>query len=351
MGHSIKLGILGYGFMGHTHAKMLKEFDDIRLMAVCDNNPEQTVDVGSSDLVIYRNSEEIIADPEINTLIISTPNQLHKDMAIQAAKAGKHIICEKPAAMDSKEFEKMVKVAEANNIIFTVHQQRRFDKDFQIVKAVMDNKMLGMPYLVKSQLYGINGNMHDWHVYKKYGGGMLLDWGVHLLDQILFMIPGKITSLYADVKNVINKEVDDYFKIILKFESGILAEIELGTYYLTPKRAWFVGGNQGSAIIEGFESEGTIVRTTRLLENVPGKITITAAGPTRSFGPPEPDVLAYEPLPEVDVNHGMFFENFINAFHGKEELLVKPKEILRVLKLIEAVHESALTSNSIAFEA
>ena len=80
--------------------------------------------------------------------------------------------------------------------------------------------------------------MHDWHIYPEMGGGMLYDWGVHLIDQMLDMVKSKIVSLYADVQNVINENVDDYFKIIMKFENGVTAEIELGTYYLTPKRGW-----------------------------------------------------------------------------------------------------------------
>ena len=82
----------------------------------------------------------------------------------------------------------------------------------------------------------------------------------------------------------------------MKFANGVTAEIELGTYYLTPKRGWFIGGNKGSAMIDGFAGEGKIVRTAHLLENVPGKITMTAAGPTRSFGPAAPGLLQEEPL-------------------------------------------------------
>jgi len=98
-----------------------------------------------------------------------------------------------------------------------------------IMKEVYDQKAVGEVYLIKSQLYGVNGNMHDWHVYKEMGGGMLYDWGVHLIDQILNMVDSKIETIYADMQNVINKEVDDYFKIIIKFKNKITAEIELGT--------------------------------------------------------------------------------------------------------------------------
>ena len=72
---------------------------------------------------------------------------------------------------------------------FTVHHQRRFDPDFRTAKGLR-LRHPGDVYTIKSSLYGFNGNMHDWHVYKSEGGGMLYDWGVHLLDQILWMLPG-----------------------------------------------------------------------------------------------------------------------------------------------------------------
>jgi predicted dehydrogenase len=271
-------------------------------------------------------------------------------MVKKAAAAKKHVICEKPAAMSVKEFDEMVEACRENGVLFTVHQQRRWDKDYRIMKEVYDQGLVGDMYIIKSQLYGFNGFMHDWHVYPEMGGGMLYDWGVHLIDQILNMVDSPIVSLYADVQNVINEKVDDYFKIIFKFANKQTAEIELGTYYLTPARRWFIGGNKGSAIIDGFGGEGRIVHTAHLLENVPGKITMTAAGPTRSFGPAPEGLLYEEPLPEVNVSHRMYFEHFLKAFNGEEELIVKPEQVRRVLCVMDAVRESARTGKAIAFE-
>ena len=115
-------------------------------------------------------------------------------------------------------------------------------------------------------------------------------------------------------------------------------------------RAWFIGGNKGSAIIDNFKGEGRIVRTRSLLENVPGKITMTASGPTRSFGPPEPGLLYEEPLPEVNVAHIDYFKNYWNAFNGKEELIVKTDQVKSVLQVMEAVRKSAETNEAIKFE-
>lgn len=353
----IRIAIIGHGFMGHEDEKMLLKMPGIRLVGFSDIDPQQLEDVAPG-LKRYASNEELLADPEVDVVIIAANNNQHHKLVCQAARAGKDIICEKPVAMTVAELDDMVKVVNECGVKFTVHQQRRYDPDFRTAKAVFDSGTLGDVYMVKTGLYGFNGNMHDWHVYKAEGGGMLYDWGVHLLDQMLWLMPGaKITQVFADLRNVINFEVDDYFKILLKMDNGITAEVELGTYLLTDKaqdkwfeRHWLVSGNKGTAYVDGFEPEGKIVRTTHLLTNVGGKRTMTAAGPTRSFGPPSPGTIVTEALPTVSTCHEDYFANYVKAYHGEEDFLVKIPETRRVLALMEAVRESARTGKSVDFE-
>lgn len=294
----IRIAVIGHGFMGHEHETMLSQMEGFRLVGFSDRDPKQLDDVREG-LKRYESNEALLVDPEVDVVLIAANNNQHHDLVIQAAEAGKDIICEKPVAMSPEELDDMVRVTNECGVKFTVHHQRRLDQDFRIMKEIFDQKALGDVYMMKNSLYGFNGNMHDWHVYISEGGGMLYDWGVHLIDQILFMMPeAKITSIYADVRNVINFEVDDYFKILLRFDNHVMAEVELGTYLLADKpqdkwfeRHWIMSGNKGTAYVDGFEPEGKIVRTTELLTNVRGSRTMTAAGPTRSFGPPAPGKL------------------------------------------------------------
>lgn len=353
----IRIAIIGHGFMGHEDEKMLLKMPGVKLLGFSDRDPAQLEDVAEG-LKRYASNEELLADPDVQVVIIAANNNQHHKLVLQAARAGKDIICEKPVAMTVAELDDMVKVVEECGVKFTVHQQRRFDPDFRTVKEVYDREMLGDVYMVKTGLYGFNGNMHDWHVYISEGGGMLFDWGVHLLDQMLWMMPGaKIKQVFANLRNVINFEVDDYFKILLKMDNGITAEVELGTYLLTDKmhdkwfeRHWLISGNKGTAYVDGFEPEGQVVRTTHLLTNVGGQRTMTAAGPTRSFGPPAPGTIVTEPLPTVNTCHEDYFRNYVKAYHGEEDFLVKIPETRRVLALMEAVRESARTGKSVDFE-
>ena len=351
----INIAIIGHGFMGHEHETMLLKTPGFRLVGFSDIEPDQLLDVHEG-LKRYASNEELFADPEVDVVLIAANNIYHHDLVCQAARAGKDVICEKPIAMTLEEIDDMVRVTEECGVKFTIHHQRRFDPDFRTMKEVYDSGTLGDVYSIKSSLYGHNGNMHDWHVFIDQGGGMLLDWGVHLLDQVLWMMAGhKVVSVYADIRNVINKEVDDYFKILLKFDNNVLAEVELGTYFLSDKEHWFerhwiMSGNKGTAYEDGFWPEGKIVRKTELLRNVGGSRTMTAAGPTRSFGPPAPGTLVTEPLPEVNTTHDMYFENYRKAYFGEEEFLVKISETRRVFALMNAVRESGRTGKAIAFE-
>lgn len=352
----IRFGIIGFGFMGHVHEEMLEnEIDDAKVVAICDIDEHQMEDAVTKDVKKFTNYEDLLKLNEVDTVIIVVPNHLHKECVIKAANYKKNIICEKPVAMSMDEFESMMKAVEENNVRFTVHQQRRFDEDFCIMKTIVDNNELGNIYTVQSKLYGINGNMHDWHIFKKYGGGMLFDWGVHLIDQLLFMLKGKVNTVYADMRNVINGEVDDYFKILLKFESGIMAEIELGTYFLKDQekwfeRHWFIGGDKGTAYSDGFDPVGKIARTSHLLKSVDKKTSMTKSGPTRSFGPPQPGILMTETLPKVECSHKMYFENYIDAIQNNLPFLVQVSEVRRVLALMEAIRTSASTNSVIEFE-
>ncbi len=353
----VGVAIIGHGFMGHEHETMLSQMEGIKLIGFSDRDPKQLEDV-KEGLKRYSDNEALVSDPDVDVVLIAANNNQHHDLVVQAARAGKDIICEKPAAMSLEELDDMVKVTGECGVKFTVHHQRRYDRDFRIMKEIYDQKTLGDVYMLKNSLYGFNGNMHDWHVYISEGGGMLYDWGVHLIDQVLWMMPeAKITSVFADVRNIINFEVDDYFKILLRFDNGVTAEIELGTYMLADKdqdkwfeRHWIMSGNKGTAYVDGFDPERKIVRTSKLLTNVTGSRTMTAAGPTRSFGPPSPGTLITEDVPAVSTSHRNYFENYVRAYNGEEDFLVKIPETRRVLALMDAVRESARTGKSIDFE-
>ncbi len=346
----IKLGVIGYGGMGKWHVENAPRAG-VEIAAVCDNDPVKQQEAIDAGLKLYKSADELLADPEVNTVILTVPNYLHKDMCIKAAAAGKNVITEKPAAMTVAELDEMDKACKDAGVFFTSHQNRRWDKDMLIVKKAYDDNMLGNIFTIESKLHSGNGYMHEWHLYKKYGGGMIYDWGVHLIDQILFMMPdAKIKSVYADIKNVLHDEVDDYFKIILKMDNGVTAHIELSTYILKYQPRWLAAGDKGTMVINTFGCDGNIYRTGKMLEKLPSQIVETEAGPTRQFAPVPPGGIVTEELPEVKTDWVDFYRNVDDVLNGRAESKIKIPEVRRVLSVMEAAWKSSDTGEAVLFE-
>ena len=347
----IQLGIIGFGGMGKHHCKNAPK-GGVKVVAAADILPERVKEAEEAGLTGYNSAEELLADERVNTVILTVPNHLHKEMCIKAAKAGKNVISEKPAALNVAELDEMEKACREAGVHFTVHQNRRWDRDMLTVKHAYDNGTLGKIFTIESKLHSGNGYMHEWHLYKKYGGGMMYDWGVHLIDQILFMMPdAKIKSIFADIKNVLHEEVDDYFKIILKMDNGVTAHIELSTYILKYQPRWLAAGDKGTMIVENLGGKtGAIYRTGQLLEKLPPEIAETEAGPTRQFAPVPPGGIVEEPLPEITTDVLDFYRNFRDVLNGTAEQKVKIPEVRRVLAVMEAAFRSSETGEAIAFE-
>ena len=346
----IKLGVIGFGGMGKWHAQNAPRAG-VEIIAVCDIDDVKRKEAVNMGYKLYNTADELLTDPEINTVVLTVPNHLHKEMCLKAARAGKNVITEKPAALNVAELDEMEQACKEAGVFFTAHQNRRWDRDMLTVKKAFDDGMLGNLFTIESKLHSGNGYMHEWHLYKKYGGGMIYDWGVHLIDQILFMMPkAKIKSIYADIKNVLHEEVDDYFKIIMKMDNGVTAHIELSTYILEYQPRWLAAGDKGTMIVKTFGCDGSIYRTGKMLEKLPPQITETEAGPTRQFAPVPPGGIVTEPLPEIRTDWTDFYRNVADVLNGEAESIIKIPEVRRVLSVMEAARKSAETGEAILLE-
>ncbi len=345
----LKLGIIGFGFMGKWHYNHAGQLDNIRVTAICDIDTSKLTNI-ENGISTYSDYHDLLKDPNVETVLISVPNHLHCQIAVDATCAHKNIIVEKPVAMNLVEFDTIYDSAQKNSVIFTVHQNRRWDKDYLIVKKALKENLLGNVFHIQSSLYGFFGLVHDWHVCKKYGGGMMYDWGVHLIDQILDLIPAKVTSVSADIRTIVNKEVDDYYRLVFHFEDGHTASIELGTFMLKPVPRWYVAGDKGTLIIENFLGQGTIYRSNGMLEKLPEQPTNINSGPTRTFSTEPDGLINSEDLPTVSGEWNDFFINYIQVINNKAELIVKPEQVRRVLALMEASWKSSNTKSSVKFE-
>lgn len=172
---------------------------------------------------------------------------------------------------------------------------------------------------------------------------MILDWGVHLLDQLLQMFAHvPIKSVYGVETHVTNQLVDDGFYTEIAFENGVTALVEVGTSNFVSLPRWYVMGADGTAVIEDWALNGKIVRASGVDEKDVAPV-ITAAGLTKTMAPRRDDSIFTEELPKVESDVRDFYYNVMAVLEGREESLIRLPEVMRVMKLMEAIHRSAET--------
>ncbi len=344
------LAMVGFGGMAHWHYDWItNHFENLFVYGVYDIKESQMEDARQKGLYAYSSREELMSDPKVDIVLCACPNDVHKEVVIEALHAGKTAISEKPVTLSSEDLQEMIDAANKTGKVFTVHQNRRWDKDYLTIKHIYEQGLLGRVFNIESRVHGSRGIPGDWRQEEKHGGGMMLDWGVHLLDQMLQMIPEKITSVYCHYDHVTNEEVDDGFKCILTFESGLNAHVEVGTSNFIELPRWYVLGDNGSAVINDWDMHGEIVRVTQWDEKDVVPIR-AAAGLTKTMAPRNENTIHKEPLPDVKADLTEFYKNVIAATEGKEAQLITHPQLMRVMKLMEACKRSALSGQAVSFE-
>ena len=343
-----KLGIIGYGGMAGWHHNSIKSnFDDLQVVAAYDIDPARLEVAEKNGLKAYKTAEEFLDSHDFDVVLVATPNNFHCEYVCRALEAGYNVVCEKPVALNVAELDLMHATAKRTGHLFSVHQNRRWDQDYRIMKEAYDTGMIGKPFTIESRVHGQGGMVHGWREFKVAGGGMVYDWGVHLIDQLLDMIDSKVVSVYANLHSVRTPEVDDYFKLVFRYENGITAHVEVGTFNLVQLPRWYACGDGGALVINDWDCHGKIIHTRDTVMKWEPVVVQTKAGPTRTMAPRPADTLEELPLPHVETSWSCFYRNILDTIDGKAELIVTIPSVRRVLQVIEACFESDRTGEGI----
>ena len=342
------LVVIGYGGMGGWHTQHALTSDCVNLAGVYDILPEKNELARSRGIFAYDSFEAVLADPAVDLITIAVPNDFHKEIAVAALNAGKNVISEKPVTLSSVDLTEMIEAARKNHRIFSVHQNRRWDVDFLAMKKIYDSGELGEVFTIESRIHGSRGIPSDWRGEKEHGGGMLYDWGVHLVDQILQIIKEDIKTVYCRFEHLTNDEVDDGFKLVLTFESGKEAYVEVGTYNFIAMPRFYMRAKDGTAMISDWREKCKLVRCKywQVSDVIPVQ---TAAGLTKTMAPRDSvTVDEYEMERPVSDVHD-YYRNFCKTIDGAETQLVTHDEMMKVMRVMEECFRSVELGQVVEF--
>lgn len=346
-----RLAIIGYGTQGVYHTRNLRALTDVDIdvVGVYDTDPRANEDATAHGLAVYPSFQAVLDEEEVDIVFICTPNDSHRDYAVGALRAGKHVLCEKPAMMSSAQMREVADVAAQTGRMFMVHQNRRWDPDFNVIKRVYDEGLIGEPTYLAQRIHGSRGIPGDWRREVAHGGGMILDWGVHTVDRLLTMVDSPVVDVYGEVSYALGNEADDGFRAHLTFANGFKAMVDVSTCAFVPEAKFWMQSATGTVVIEDWEMNGRMVRRTGAQEEDAAPIQ-AGVGLTKTMAPrildykalatttPPVEVL---PLPQVDVDVMDFYRNARDVVDGVAQPVVTNKSVIRCLTILEAVVASA----------
>ena len=345
-----KLAVIGMGGMGFHHVDTIKKhIPEIVVTGGYDIREEANGQTEKRGLKVYESPEALYSDKDVDIVVIATPNDVHRDYCICCLNARKHVICEKPVTMNAKELEEIMEAEKNSGKMFSIHQNRRWDADYLTIKKILADGTLKNPFAIKSSVHG-SRTLWGWRAFNQNGGGMLLDWGVHLIDQMLDLVPEKVVSVQGYLHYVTKGEVDDCFLVNIRFENGLLAIVDVSTRSFVPEPRWRLYCEDGTAIINpNWDLTGKIVKLADPdVMDWEDAVVYTLAGPTHTMLPRPKKTTAEINLPNVesDIWH-RYYENIVDVLDGKAEPRVTSGQALRVMKIIDAVFESDKTKAAI----
>jgi len=333
MDRKVYFAIVGAGGMGSFYTRILKELPEAEVVAIVDVNESRAKEVARQYGVseYYSDWRKVLEKSYVDAIAVCTPVRFHKEITVAALEAGKHVICEKPPAMNATEAEEMAEAAKRNKRILLYGFQWRFMEASKYVKNLIEKNYLGHVYRVRVHYLrkSIPLGAGKWFIRREFaGGGVLIDCGVHFIDLAYWLLGRpKPVEVFGKSYDYLGKQIegfsveDTYIGMVL-FENGTTLVIESSWIQNWREEHGFtLYGTQGSA---------SIYPSLEVYLNLEGKYSFI-----------KPEVKEVEPTM-------LKLKHFIEAIEkGYSEISPRPEDGVVVMKIIDALYESAARGKSV----
>ena len=329
----VRVAVVGCGYIGAYHARAAQNASGAELVAAADTNPDALAAFAAKTGVARTTTdpESLADDPDVDAVVICTPNAFHCPLAKRYLTAGKHVLVEKPMAMNAAEAEEMAAAAEEHDRRLVVGHMWRFDPEAQFLRRAVRDGLLGD--VIKTKGYGIHtlwGPAGWFTVKEQAGGGALVDMGVHALDTVRYILGDPAPkSVFARIGTHYGRyDVDDSGVLVVVWDSGTTSIIESGWWHP------HMDGPEAATQVFGTKGYGRIF---------PGELRLELAGQPGVFTPK---------LPEREEHCAQFvydgqMSHFVTCVRRGRTPKPGAAEGLTIMRILDAAYRSAETGAAI----
>ena len=344
MSTNIRTAIIGYGLSGRVfHAPFIDVVEGYDLTKISTSRPESIAMIEDRYPIttVVPDGKSIIDDPEIDLVIVTSPNTDHFRWSREALLAGKHVVVEKPFTVNVEEADELIEIAQRQQKILTVYHNRRFTSDTRTVKKLLESGLLGdiVDYESHFDRYRINPRPNGaWREQSLPGSGIFYDLGSHLIDQALWFF-GMPQAVTAEINNQRSWALtDDHFDLRLHYAT-FTATLKSGMICRIPGPTYMLHGTNGSFVKYGLDIQEATLDGGAIPQGKDwGK------EPESIWGSIDAEYKGVKIKGKLESEQGDYRDYFINlrdAINGKAELTVKPEEARNVMRIIKLAFQSS----------
>ncbi|MCX7018030.1 MAG: Gfo/Idh/MocA family oxidoreductase [bacterium] len=325
MSDDIRFAVVGCGMMGQRHAEILRATPGASVTCVQDQ-VRANAEKAAAGAHICESYEKVVARNDVDAVVLALPSSLHAEYGIKAARAGKHVVTEKPIDIDVEAGRRLAMECEKAGVVCAVISQNRFADGNAALKQALDNGDLGKPVLVRASVKWFRHDEYytksDWRgTFKGEGGGVLMNQAIHTMDLLVWMFgePEEVIGRVNTTRKVL--ETEDVGAAIMRFKNGLLATLEASTSTFPGfDERIEVHSPSGSGIVE----KGSLIYWKT------------------DDDKPMPQPPACEPpTPGLSPKFELFqrqYRNILSAIRGGGSLIVTPQEAIAVVAVTRAIY-------------
>jgi scyllo-inositol 2-dehydrogenase (NADP+) len=334
--------VIGYGFAGKCfHSYLIGITPGLRLHGIASRDEAtRTRIVAERGCRAYASFEDVLADPDVDLVVLATPNSTHADLAIQALRAGKHVVTDKVMCLTLDECDRMIAASRESGKLLSVFQNRRWDGDFLTLKSLIADGRLDDLRWVEMAWQGF-GAWGGWRGEAAMGGGKLYDLGAHLIDQLVLLFPQPIERVYCRLHHDLPvTDTESQALVVIEFAGGASAVCDTSSLAAISKPRIHAFGTGGTFVKYGVDpQEAAMIR-----EEIDAAVEDPALYGRFSDGKAETVV------PTLPGRWRTYYENIRDVLVAGAEPLVKLDEVRRAISVIDAAFTSAKTHATVAVD-
>jgi predicted dehydrogenase len=336
----LRVGLVGFGMAGRVfHAPLVSSVDGLELAAVVERHGDQAAQ-RYPGLTTYRGLEDLLADSSIDLAVVATPSGTHFDVARQVLEAGRHVVVDKPVSVTSGEIAQLIALAKARSVHLIPFHNRRWDGDFLTVQRLIHENQLGRIVHLESRFdrWHPGATRRPWKDDASQGGGVLLDLGTHLVDQVLVLF-GKPVAVSADVvRERDGQGSEDAFTVRLRY-AGCQVTVGANALTATPGARFHLRGTRGSFRKKGVDpQEAALNKITRISAPNWGQ------EPAADWGLLYVDIeggMVSRPVTSIAGDYRQFYAGVRDALHEKAKAPVSALDAWRTARVLEWARASS----------